>query len=461
MERARSACIIKKLLVLCAALAAVFLGSCSSGAPVSDMELAASEVLPTGQPAEYTVEFYCEGQLLESAKLPEWSKPVCPSLAEPEGLRFLYWADENGEETKPESSPLREDRVYTAVFVPLLDQHVPYLFTNEAGLLRPDAILDNTELTAALRALASDAAEAHFPILEETGGSVSAAMLWQTLSSFYSREQLSMAMVGYAENSLITRTQFAAIMNSLLGRSYEEGITVAAGQLAVPDVRPDRSDFAQLMAASIPHGHGEGAVAWQEVEMSPVYPEGFVLIEGSLYYADGQGYFIYDTIIGSLTFGYDGRYTSGDSALDGYVSGLLRDLAFAHPGAAREELLRIAYEHVRDSFSYLRKNTYAVGAVGWQIPDAISMFECGQGSCYGYAAAFWALARGLGYEAEAFSGAIGKEMLPHAWVEINMDGTNYIFDPDTEAECIRDGGTVRDMFMLHPDIALNWQYYKG
>ena len=93
--------------------------------------------------------------------------------------------------------------------------------------------------------------------------------------------------------------------------------------------------------------------------------------------------------------------------------------------------------------------------------DAISMFECGQGSCYGYAACFWALARGLGYEAEAFSGAIGGDMQSHAWVEIDFDGTVYIFDPETEAECIREGKTVRDMFMLHPDIALNWQYYKG
>jgi len=462
MEHARSAYILKKLLIMCAVLAAVFAVSCSSGAPASDMELAATDALPSAEPAEeYIVEFYAGGQLLESMKLGQWAKLSPPEVEAPAGLRFLYWTDCSGRRAQPELTPVRENCFFTAVFAPVLDRHEPYLFANEAGLLRPEAILDNTELLAALNALASDEAKAHFPELPQTGGGVSGGALRQTLLNFYTSEVLDVAMMSCGDSDLVSRGRFAQIMNYLLGRDSKEPVTVSAEQAVIPDVRPDGEDFGELMAASVPHGHGEGAKTWAEHELRAVYDEGFVLIDGWLYYADSRGYFVYDTIIGNLTFGYDGHYTSGDAVLDGYVSAVLRDLAFAHPGADRETLLRAAYEHVRDSFAYLRKNTYSLGAVGWQIPDAISMFECGQGSCYGYAACFWALARGLGYEAEAFSGAIGGDMQSHAWVEIDFDGTAYIFDPETEAECIREGETVRDMFMLHPDIALNWQYYKG
>ncbi len=459
MEQARSA---KRIIInMLLAAAAVCLCACSSQSFSSQPQLASAEALQTQQPRSISVEFWADGRLVQSQTLDEWSKPLCPEVQAPEGMRFLYWADENGKQTDPRLSPLREDAVYTAVFGPLLDKHVPYIFANEAGLLRPDAILDNTELVCALNALASDESKAHFPDMSGTGGAVSGEMLRQSLSAFYTDQTLDVAMVSLSEGSYVSRSQFVRIMNCLLERSSGETVTVAQGQSVMPDVQPARDDYAELLAASIPHGHGEGGVPWAEVELAPVYDPGFVLLEGWLYCVGEDGYFVCDTVMGSLTFGYDGRYTSGDGVLDGYVSGILRDLAFAHPGADSRELLRAAYNYVRDSFSDLRKNTYAVGAVGWQIPDAISMFECGQGSCYGYAASFWALARGLGYDAEALSGAIGKEMLPHAWVEIELDGTVYIFDPETEAECIREGETVRDMFMLHPDWAVNWQYYKG
>lgn len=453
--------IFKKLLPLFL-LAALPLAGCAAEGGSSSLWLASADALPTEEPVqEYTVKFYARGQEVESGVYAQWSSLVCPEAPEVEGMRFLYWADASGNLARPELSPVMGDAEYTAVYAPLLEQQAPYLFVDSAGLLRPDAALDNTELVVALNALASGEAKAHFPALPETGGSVTAGALREVLGYFFAPDMLDIALASHEDTALITRAQFAVVMNLLLGRGESGPVEVQEGQLIIPDVQPSRSDFAALMEAAVPHGHDENGLSWTELSFSPVYAGGFVLIDGGLYCVGEDGYFISDTIIGSLTFGYDGRHTSGDTVLDGYVRGVLQDLVFAHPGAGREELLRAAYEHVRDSFGYLRKNTYAVGAVGWQIPDAISMFECGQGNCYGYAAAFWALARGLGYEAEALSGAIGKDKQPHAWVEISMDGVSYIFDPETEAECLREGGTVRDMFMLHPELAANWQYYRG
>ena len=73
----------------------------------------------------------------------------------------------------------------------------------------------------------------------------------------------------------------------------------------------------------------------------------------------------------------------------------------------REEMRRAAFNYVRDSFEYLRRNYYAVGETGWEVEEATTMFSTGRGNCYNYAAAFWALARGLGYDATAVSGTMG------------------------------------------------------
>ena len=72
------------------------------------------------------------------------------------------------------------------------------------------------------------------------------------------------------------------------------------------------------------------------------------------------------------------------------------------------------------------------------------MFRTEHGNCYNYAAAFWALARALGYDATAISGSIaGREaqdqreretgvphvdQRDHSWVEIVVDGESRIFD---------------------------------
>lgn len=455
-------CAIKRIWIFMAIFAVAALAGCST-ADISSLNNPASagDAVDDESLSGFTVSFYSNGQLISRENIAQWSTPDCPEAKAEEGQSFLYWADESGQRVEPEHTPVRCDTDYTAVFAPVLDRHVPYLFTDEYGLLRPDEGLDNSELEKALYALAGEEAMAYFPEFSHVGGVVYGYQLREMLEHFYLPEKVEVAMSDLADSAAVTRSRFARIMNQLLDRSSGNSVTVAAGQTLIPDLAPERSDYAELMEASVAHGQGEGGTKWNEQNLKKVYDEGFVLIDGCLYYADERGYFIHDTVLGSLTFGYDGCYTSGDSNLDSYVSACIRDMMNVNPGADREGLLRAAYEYVRDSFSFLRKNTYSIGDVGWQMADAISIFECGQGNCYGYAAAFWAVSRGLGYDAEVFSGAIGREMRPHAWVEIDFDGTSYIFDPMTEADSIKNGGNVRSMFKLDPDVALNWRYFKG
>lgn len=434
----------------------LLLSGCGTQAP-GDVSLASVE---TPAPS-HTVTFYANGEVLETLSVSDGKSPRSPEADGVEGLRFLYWMDMSGSVVDPEALAVTADTEYEAIYAPVLDRTEPYLFTDANGLLRPDEIMDNTELVTALNALASEAAKMYFPVLPETGGAVTVSALREVLGSFYTAETLEEALAGLDSDTVLTRAQFALVMNHLLGRDTLGPVVVSQTAYHIPDVTESRADFAQLMEAAVPHSHGEGGVSWQEAELTALYSEGFTLIDGSLYSVDAEGYFISDTVIGTLTFGYDGRYTSGDATLDGYVRGVLSDLAYAHPGADRMELLRAAYNYTRDSFSYLRRNIYEIGHTGWEIADAITMFESSRGNCYSYTAVFWALARGLGYEANAISGTIGRDYEPHGWVEIEIDGANYYFDPETEMAYNRDGEYSKDMFMMGWGYASGWFYYKG
>lgn len=108
----------------------------------------------------------------------------------------------------------------------------------------------------------------------------------------------------------------------------------------------------------------------------------------------------------------------------------------------------------RDSFTYLRRNYYESGETGWETAEALTMLSTGRGNCYNYAAAFWALARGLGYDAEAVSGTISRRGQPHGWVMI--DGLYY--DLETEMAYRRDGVYDRHMFAMDEVRASQWSY---
>lgn len=69
--------------------------------------------------------------------------------------------------------------------------------------------------------------------------------------------------------------------------------------------------------------------------------------------------------------------------------------------------------------------------------NAVVAFEQHQGNCFNFAAAFYELAKGLGYDARYVEGAVplargGRG--PHGWVEITKDRAVYICDPDLQYE---------------------------
>ena len=82
-----------------------------------------------------------------------------------------------------------------------------------------------------------------------------------------------------------------------------------------------------------------------------------------------------------------------------------------------------------------------------------------KGNCYNYAATFWALARGLGYDARVYSGLISDA--PHGWVEITIDDVDYLFDPELEMAARERGNYLSDYFMMTRLAASNsGRYYR-
>lgn len=414
------------------------------------------ETQPSTQPPNYTVTFLFNGREIARQEVAAGACPEKVSV-DNDGVLFVAWQNAEGKKVAPETLAVTADTVYEAAYFPILDRHVPYLFPDDAGLLNPQSPLTGGDLALALEALAAQGAQEHFPRLPEANTQLSRADLREILTAFFTPTELERAF-GMASGEELTRGGFALLMNGLLSRGGEE--TVALDQPVLPmDVTGGDAESLAVLEAAVSHHEDSSGSGWAILRSVTAQGTGFVNVSGWLYYVDAQGIMARDTTIGTLTFGADGRYTSGDTELDQLVADILKQLMKENPEAKRLELLRAAFDYCVESFTYLRKNAYAFGENGWEATDAKVMFTGARGNCYNFAAAFWALARGLGYDAVAYSGSCTSTDQPHGWVEIDMEDGRYIFDPEWQWAYIDRGDYSKDMFMV-PIAAGSWWNYK-
>lgn len=428
---------------------ALLLCGCSSEhAPQTEPSSQAATV-----PEVCTVQFVVQ-ETVQVQRVEAGSCPVEPEA--PEGYVIGSWLDGSGNAAVPGQTQITGDCTYTAVLYPDFYDHAPYLFPDEYGFIRPDAVLTGAELTAAMEALApSDAVLAEMP-LPEPEAPVTKQTLAELLDGLFPREKLERAFYNLAEKE-VTRGDFARFMNSLLDRFANELLTVENGQALPVDLALDRADAEDILEASLIHTVSKNGFSMMDAVMEMQWQPGFANLGGWLYYADENGDLLRDGQVGTLTFGPDGRYTSGDAELDAIVAGLVAGFIAEAPGSERLDWLYTAFEYSRDSFTYVNKLRLEVGATGWGPEVAKQMFTEEVGNCFHYAAAFWALARGLGYDAECISGLALAFEENHGWVAIDFDGETYIFDPQTAmSERIgRRDNWGEDMFMV-PD----WDWYS-
>ncbi len=86
---------------------------------------------------------------------------------------------------------------------------------------------------------------------------------------------------------------------------------------------------------------------------------------------------------------------------------------------------------------------------------ALYGFRNGVGDCYVMAATFYYMAKLLGYDAHQMAGYVpllGGDMGVHSWVEIDMNGTTYVFDPDFKNQTGRNG------YQIYYGMSGTWRY---
>ena len=160
------------------------------------------------------------------------------------------------------------------------------------------------------------------------------------------------------------------------------------------------------------------------------YSAGEHEIAGGLYYVQKDGSFLTNGSVGHLTFGADGRYTSGNAVLDSYVDQALAECT--NSSMTKSQKLRAAYLYVRDHGAYLARPHQARGTTAWAEESALFMFEHKKGNCYCFAGQFLYMARRIGYDAYVVSGGVGRKDSDHAWVMIPENGQQYIYDVELE-----------------------------
>lgn len=386
---------------------------------------------------------------------------------EREGYTFRGWQDVKGVWHTESTVTLTENLDLYAVYAPGLltgdGRHEAYL-TAEDGRFRPYEALQRGEAAAMLRILTAEG----WPELEDfeasdPAASVTRRELHDLLSSLYTAGWTEDSLAADPEG-LITRAETASLMNRLLGRTGNADAGPAlTGSFC--DVSAEDPYYRDIAEAAISHdGRTAGqSETWTNADALPLQSEGFQFVDKRLHYFKADGSPAVDEQIGHIGFGADGVYSTGDLALDGLLFQVL-DEQVDPDTMEREEMLHTLYRYVVLNFNYLRQGTREFGETGWENESAAVMLTERRGNCYNYAATFGLLARALGYDAVMYSGSIYGEngadlgyptKRPHGWVEIEIDGTVYIFDTDMQATVGRYSG---ESFYMRGDIRDQYGY---
>ena len=179
------------------------------------------------------------------------------------------------------------------------------------------------------------------------------------------------------------------------------------------------------------------------------YKNQWVTFGRTWYYANSQGFMVsgWQTINGNRYYFYsDTKYMARNTVIDGIqiADNGVADPVYSYAAKVLDQIgwnLRAAYNW---SASLPYKNVSNTAAPG-SAYFAKYGFQNGIGDCYVAAATFYYMAKLMGYDAHQIDGyvpRIGGGKTPHSWVEIVINGTTYVYDPDFTRELGRNGFQV-------------------
>ena len=174
---------------------------------------------------------------------------------------------------------------------------------------------------------------------------------------------------------------------------------------------------------------------------------GWITFGKTAYYTDANGLLVsgWQKINGFSYYFYPSNYQMArDTTIDGKKigsDGRVWDIAYTY---ASNKLDEIGW-NLQAAFNWSASMKYVTSSVDSSRGSeafAREGFQSGSGNCYTMAATFYCMAKVLGYDAHQVTGYVplrGGGKGPHSWVEIDMNGTTYVFDPDFTHETHRNG----------------------
>ncbi len=96
--------------------------------------------------------------------------------------------------------------------------------------------------------------------------------------------------------------------------------------------------------------------------------------------------------------------------------------------------LKAAFDLLSASITYERSSEVPTG--DWVLDYASKTLGSKRGNCYGYAASFAYIAKGLGYDAKVCTGTVTSALggrTAHAWNEVKIGNKWYVFDSEMQS----------------------------
>lgn len=151
----------------------------------------------------------------------------------------------------------------------------------------------------------------------------------------------------------------------------------------------------------------------------------------ALYAVQPDGSLLTGSADGHLTFGADGRYTSGSEELDTGIAQLLSD---SNPDAldARETRLSLAFDYIRDHFKYLSMPHYEAGTDDWAQEAAEVFLQRARETATASPLRSCTVPAGSAIRPHVVPGHESKPDNDHAWTMIEENGETRLYDVQLE-----------------------------
>ncbi len=241
--------------------------------------------------------------------------------------------------------------------------------------------------------------------------------------------------LGYGPNKVAGRTYWADADGYIIRNDFGKGVVTLGGKKYLS------SGYCDIITSGYAYATDSSTPAIIDLK-NKTYE-----YEGHMYYVQNDYSLLTDGWINRMYFDANGRYTTGDAELDGYVENIVSDFITNNALTRVQKLLKAYYalrggegsDFTPSDFKYLpvgsffnryryRENKVYDGLIG----SAKQFYTKHYGRCYEWATAYNYLAKRLGFDCYCVVGGIFSNDALHCWNMIRWDGKWHISDVEIE-----------------------------